>query len=287
MKKFIIKNWFKLLVLFLLLMIAVSIIFLVVTLLFNKSDWSLREENNQSITGQEVAKYLNGVVEIKCGNSQGSGILWLNNDIPSVLTNKHMVSDLADDESCVVDVGDGSKNGLSTIYETVNMRHSYQWDEKIDIVVLPLIERGPSQQSGSYTPVLKRQTVPLKDLDYSIFLMDKCISNMSIGSPVIVVGYPASTIKSVETDKWIFFESSQTLTDGIISALYDSVDGLGNQVFPNYFVSAKIDSGNSGGVAFSKKDSKLCLLGVTTWLNLGQYDAQGVVQNIHNIMYQK
>ena len=108
---------------------------------------------------------------------------------------------------------------------------------------------------------------------------------MPLGSPAMVVGYPTSTIKKINTEKWIFFESSQTITEGIISALDDSVNGvLSDQLYPNYFVSSKIDSGNSGGVAFSKNNGKLCLLGIPTWLNIGDYDTQGIIQNIYNII---
>jgi len=58
----------------------------------------------------------------------------------------------------------------------------------------------------------------------------------------------------------------------------------GELPYQNYFVSAKIDSGNSGGIAISKTTSgNLCLLGVPTWVSVGNYETQGLVQNINNI----
>ena len=54
---------------------------------------------------------------------------------------------------------------------------------------------------------------------------------------------------------------------------------------PNYFISNKIDHGNSGGIALSKYNDSLCVLGIPTWLNRGVSDNQGIVQNIKNVMY--
>ncbi len=244
------------------------------------------EHNNQTITGPELTEYLSGVVRVRCGDYQDSGVLWFNNGIYSVLTNQHVTSSLEYNQSCVVIIEEKSKKGLSTVYETVALKNSYQWNNKADIIVLQLIERGSSQhEERNYIPVLKRQTAPLKNLNFKISLIPKCKANMPLGSPAMVVGYPASTIKKINTEKWIFFESSQTITEGIISALDDSVNGfLSDQLYPNYFVSSKIDSGNSGGVAFSKNNGKLCLLGIPTWLNIGDYDTQGIIQNIYNII---
>ncbi|MBU6415530.1 hypothetical protein KGQ34_04820, partial [Patescibacteria group bacterium] len=81
--------------------------------------------------------------------------------------------------------------------------------------------------------------------------------------------------------------SSRISTNGIISGYDNSVilppQNLSN---PNYYVSAKIDSGNSGGVAFSKDSNGLCVLGVPTWLSIGNYETQGIIQNIHNVLSQ-
>lgn len=82
--------------------------------------------------------------------------------------------------------------------------------------------------------------------------------------------------------------SARQVTEGIISGYDTSVEQpIGNLPYPNYYVSAKIDSGNSGGVALSKNSNGLCLLGVATWLSLGDFETQGVVQNIHNVKYRR
>jgi hypothetical protein len=76
--------------------------------------------------------------------------------------------------------------------------------------------------------------------------------------------------------------SGRITTNGIISGYAPKI----NSEYANYFVSAKIDSGNSGGIALSKDKNGLCVLGIPTWLNVGNYDTQGMIQNIHNIMTQ-
>ena len=90
---------------------------------------------------------------------------------------------------------------------------------------------------------------------------------------VVIIGYPAYAQHGPAT---------QITTNGIISGFGPSAASLPN---PNYFVSAKIDSGNSGGIALSKDENGICVLGISTWLTVGNYETQGIVQNIHNIFY--
>jgi len=81
-------------------------------------------------------------------------------------------------------------------------------------------------------------------------------------------------------------ERHRIATDGIISGYTTTVNSKyigGIMPYPNYFTSAKIDSGNSGGIALSKDGNGLCILGVTTWLSVGNWEIQGIIQNIHNV----
>ena len=118
-----------------------------------------------------------------------------------------------------------------------------------------------------------------QDLNYSISTMKLCATTMPVGSSVMIIGYPAFAVSSP-----IQKTGFRTVTDGIISA-HDTniiVDGL---PYANYYVSAKMDGGNSGGIALSKNKDGLCLLGIPTWLSFGDYETQGMVQNIHNVMF--
>ena len=119
--------------------------------------------------------------------------------------------------------------------------------------------------------------------------MQTCPEEIPLNSPVVIIGFPAFTTKySTETSKKTGWgDTSRTVTNGVISA-YDT-DVQINEKLPyrNYFVSAKMDSGNSGGVALSKVDNKLCLLGLPTWVNTGNYDNQGLVQSMGNVLFKK
>ena len=111
-------------------------------------------------------------------------------------------------------------------------------------------------------------------------------TDIAVGSPVIVIGYPAFGKQQVQVEGYNSSISSRQVTEGIVSGHDTSVESpIGNLPYSNYYVSAKIDSGNSGGIALSKDSNGLCLLGVATWLSLGNFETQGVVQNMRNVMY--
>jgi hypothetical protein len=63
------------------------------------------------------------------------------------------------------------------------------------------------------------------------------------------------------------------LTEGIISG--KSKNG--------YFTTAKIDTGNSGGLAVAKEDGEMCIVGIPTWVSVGELDSLGIIQPIDNI----
>ena len=85
----------------------------------------------------------------------------------------------------------------------------------------------------------------------------ECQKLASIGDSLIVLGYPS-----------IGSESDITATDGIISG-YDG----------NYYItSAKIEAGNSGGVAILLKDN--CNLGIPTFTKIGEVESMARILNI-------
>ena len=107
---------------------------------------------------------------------------------------------------------------------------------------------------------------------------------MPQGSPVIVIGYPAySSMLGVYNPENA--TKNEIITNGTISG-YDSSPQNRDLPHPNYYISATIDGGNSGGVAFSKDGNGLCLLGIPTWITLtGNYSNEGIVQDINNIVW--
>ena len=232
----------------------------------------LLQRNNESngIATSEINPYLTGVMLVVCDNGsslkEGSGFLM---KIPNlgytVVTNNHIVSG---NNVCFLILKDEFGNGMGGI--RLDLSEVYRWNPYTDIAVLKLI-------SPPVSSVIK----PIKDLNYHISNLRLCSSKMLIGSPVSVIGFPAFA-KQESGEKYL---SVRQVTTGIISG-YD-ISTTQNLPYPNYYISAKIDSGNSGGVALSKDKGELCLLGVPTWLEIGNYATQGIVQNIQNVMYKK
>jgi S1-C subfamily serine protease len=128
----------------------------------------------------------------------------------------------------------------------------------------------------------------LSSFNYGISSMRKCSSSISLGSPVVIIGFPAYARRDTEVNletmgkvKVIF----RTVTNGIVSG-YDTSEVVpkGSLREPNFFISAKIDSGNSGGIALAKDAEGMCVLGLPTWLTVGNFETQGLVQNIRNVL---
>ena len=236
------------------------------------------DTEGQGISAQEIDPYLTGVVKISCKDQEGSGMLWQIGTDYYVLTNSHVVSNPYPLGQCNVVVHEKTSSngvGIYEIYPSAGKR----WNSYTDISLLEIDECDIEGISS----------LPIRNLNYAISSLHQCFSQTSLGSPVIIVGYPAFSMSSVEYQGEKFGEQTvRTITNGIISS-YDSSETqpFGSLPYPDYFVSAKIDSGNSGGLALSRDSNGLCFLGIPTWLSLGVYETQGIVQNINNIMSTK
>lgn len=230
---------------------------------------------NTVITASDISTLLNGVTQVVCKQtsnvSSGSASLWNFPDMPHmILTNKHVVSGA---ENCVVVVSnkDSESLGVYALKDT-----AITFNKNTDTAIVSI---------GS---VVSPVAPSLSTYNYSLSSMRKCPSSISLGSPVVIIGFPAyakrdtevmlPTIGSVKT---IY----RTVTNGIVSG-YDTSDvsPKGNLKEPNFFISAKIDSGNSGGIAIAKDSDGLCVLGIPTWLTVGNFETQGLVQNIRNVI---
>jgi S1-C subfamily serine protease len=230
---------------------------------------------NTVITASDIGTLLNGVSQIVCKNtanvSSGSATLWNFPDMPhTLLTNKHVVQGA---ENCVVVISNKDSEPLG-VYSLKDTAATYNKNTDTAIVSIGNVVSPVAPSLSTY--------------NYSIASLRKCPSTISLGSPVVIIGFPAyakrdtevvlPTIGSVKT---IF----RTVTNGIVSG-YDTSDTIpkGNLKEPNFFISAKIDSGNSGGIAIAKDGDGLCVLGIPTWLTVGNYETQGLVQNIRNVL---
>ncbi len=154
----------------------------------------------------------------------------------------------------------------------IHSQGGYDWNKKTDVHV-SLIWNKEKSIAG----------FPVASANYNLYSLKRCTIRMPLGSPVVIIGFPAFTQSG---DSVFPTNAPRTITNGVISGHDQSVSPP-QGVLPsvNYFVSNKIDSGNSGGMAVSKDASGLCVLGIPTWLRVGNYDTQGIVQNIHNVIY--
>lgn len=101
-----------------------------------------------------------------------------------------------------------------------------------------------------------------------------CDGSIPEGTKVFIFGYPSSAA------------GTPIVTEGIISGkkgilFYDKTGVLRNTY--DYYVSAKIDAGNSGGVAAIKRNGAACFVGLPTWVNDGVHDSLGIVQSFEHM----
>ena len=232
-----------------------------------------------TINAAELAPYLSGIVNIICGNNKGSASLWnIKNHGMIAITNQHMIED-SGGTFCYFVSSEFSPPAFYYLY----FKDKFTWNDETDIIAFPIVAKAIPVE-GMSTPWL----VPIEKLNYKLSYLKKCDMKMPVGSSVVIIGYPAFGEQAVEYGGIKATQSNQIVTNGIISGQDTIVSSnIGTMPYPNYFVSAKVDSGNSGGMAFSKDNNGLCVLGVPTWLSIGNYETQGIVQNINNVMYQK
>ncbi len=235
-------------------------------------DEQSKEAKDTVITSKDLTPYVTGIVQILCSSSEGivsgSGSLFTFKEVThAVLTNYHVVKG-ADHCAVIMTNTSNAQTGVFALKSAI-----YSYNSNTDEAVLEI--------GDPLSPV----SVPAGNYNYSISDVKKCTSLVAVGTPVVIIGFPAyakrdSTvnISTIGTVNSIF----RTATNGIISGYDTSLGGS-----PNYFVSAKIDNGNSGGIALAKDAGGLCALGLPTWLSVGNYETQGLVQNIANILPSK
>lgn len=119
-----------------------------------------------------------------------------------------------------------------------------------------------------------------------------CNRTFPIGTKVYIFGYPASgewPSGTVEYQGEAIEVVSQNLvvTEGKITGY------AGTQIYtpegvasvpPNYLTDAKVDAGNSGGLALAKINGVVCLVGMPTWVSEGVYQNLGIIQSFLRIV---
>jgi hypothetical protein len=157
----------------------------------------------------------------------------------------------------------------------------YQWNKEADAADLPI-----RFNTGGYNP--SSSTPPVSDLNYSISNLKLCPATIPIGAPVAVIGFPgyadATTTTYTDGVSSTQEQDYEIMTTGIISGLItNDLDTGAALQYPNFFSTAIMDAGDSGGIALSKDSHGLCVLGLPTLVVQGEYSSEGVIQNIRNI----
>ncbi len=228
-----------------------------------------------TINASDIENFLFYVGKIGClgtsGSSKGTGVLINVNGSAKVLTNRHVIT--------------GSLCTFQFTHKTygfknygLDVNNLLAWNTITDSVVVSLKNITKYED-----PLLNQLTSPIK-------AGSSCRQKMPLGSSVVIIGYPVTTQYisgqleipeyGVTIDRT---ENPQTVITGIISAYDESV--LRELPDVNYFTTAPMDSGNSGGLALSKINGEVCILGIPTWAAVGNFQNQGVVQSMSNIFF--
>lgn len=232
------------------------------------------------ITASDIAPYLSGVVRVVCSDGygdlqSGSGVLLSKNylyDKPLISTNRHVVDGM---KSCVAYAVNSNGDGIYAIFDLDINYKNYNGiltDSEFlaikDKYVLDPNGKPAIDSEGKYI-----RTADVSDLNYNITSLPLCDIRQAIDSPVLILGYPVASQQGTK--------ASLVATDGIISSYFS----FASNPYRDYYVSDKLDSGNSGGMAFSKNENGLCILGIPTWISEGNFENMGVIQNMNNIVY--
>lgn len=229
-----------------------------------------------SITSSDMSPYLTGSVQIICvdakgAGSTGSGTLWKFKEVPyGIITNYHVVKD---QKNCVASITNSQNKPVGAFALEGSV---YTFNANTDTAIVAL---GTS---------LAEDNAPKESYNYSLSSLRKCPTTLPVGTPTVLIGFPtfAKRDAKITIPKFgTLDETYRSVTNGIISG-YDTshTSPHGDLPHQNFFVSAKIDAGNSGGIALAKDENGICLLGLPTWLSMGTYENQGLVQNIANII---
>lgn len=219
-------------------------------------------DTGTSFSSRDVAPYLTAVGEIICDQGGqlydlGSGSVWqfAGSSQSYVLTNYHVIED---DDSCTFLIYPTGADGTEGDYD-LDISAPMRWNQDTDIAVVPII--GIDDSFASSTPIA--------DLNYSIATLTACPTQMPQEAPVAVLGFPAST------------QNAFSVINGVISGY----DNSNPDAYNDYYVTAPVDNGDSGGVALSKYNNEVCILGVPTWVSVGEHQNEGDTLDINNILY--
>ena len=238
---------------------------------------SAPKSHTTKLTTAEIEILSQHIVKIDCAlDGYGSGILFGNatGKVASFVATNHHVVSKARHNNCHVKSGFFPYKGLTAnvfLYPEYTARFNEYADFVMGTIFLftedskPILHEEGKRYYHALPYISKNESVKA------------CPSDMPVGSAVYAMGYPRYAGNSG------VFSANLIVSEGTIIGKA----GVPNLPYKNYYTSAKLDSGMSGGAAFSKTaDGKTCLLGMNTWVSTGNYENAGVIQSWYNIMHE-
>jgi len=183
----------------------------------------------------------------------GSGSIWAYGDNYYLITNKHVLKEAdGENESCVITVArdwNAVANDSEKAYQddnlfiySLNKNYTYWENEEFDFAITQIVEYEQ----------------PLTFLNDVAMVTNEaeCNENLVVGSKIKIIGFPYTSSFSLPT-----------ITEGIISS-WENISNI-----PYYITSAKIEHGNSGGIAVT--DNYYCMIGIPTAVVVGDSESLG------------
>jgi len=219
----------------------------------------------------DITKFWDTVGYINCDNGSGTGFIYKKNKI-FIITNKHVTKGA---KTCSFRIDNmGLKDDFYANTYSLDLDKPWEFKESnldADFTMYEIIKNKEYKSEKS---------IKINKLNVYIGDIDICSKNSSINTDVYVIGYP-----SYANFKGIFASilSNKILTKGIISGYDTETKITKNQAAQNYYISNRIDSGNSGSPAIAVENGKFCFLGIATWVQKGNFENIGKIQNAYNI----
>ncbi|MDP2938537.1 MAG: hypothetical protein Q8O13_00415 [Candidatus Omnitrophota bacterium] len=320
MGKFLKENWYKILIAVFVFAIIGSVLYFSLPKtpkITNKSDETISGE----LTNEEINEISKSIVQLECfyddnndgyweDEVYGSGIYISKNSIYGddskeevfnylngyVLSNAH-VAQLKRISA------EGWNFNMCSIWFNENYEKNgtylgfFSYDEKthflnndIDAVLLKYAEKihGKKVEEKPSIPDNILQSLLLKN--YPV-----CSSEKIIGTKIYVFGYPSSAYEWETSEQRRERYVEHGWDTSILDKLGDYVsvternliifDGIisGKDSNGDFYTTAKIDAGVSGGLAVAKINGEICIVGIPTWLSGGTYENMGIIQSFEKI----
>ncbi len=182
----------------------------------------------------------------------GSGLLVSLNGVPQVITNSHVVSNSRNDlNSCWIKFPDQTGASTYTVSPQSITHDSGGYD--VAYLNLSMYSQNDIHAKEGISSISNRA----RSDSYL------CKNAPNVGDHILILGYPVYGTPISLSRLYSQNPIEVTATEGVISGK----DGI------YYTTSAKIDSGNSGGLAIDETND--CYFGIPTWNKSGNFESLG------------